>query len=317
MTAPRAKILITTSRLDFIEPVLRERFDIVRLWDDPDDQALADVRAIVCLGNESPDHLLDRLPLLGLIACFTTGYEAIDVPAMRRRGIDVSHAPGVTADPVAEFALALVLAAFRNVVAGDRMVRAGEWQSGGRALMGRSLKGVRLGIVGLGDIGSALAEKGEALGMAASWWGPRPKPGVRWPYVGSLVELAQASDVLAVCARADESSRGIISAPVIEALGPKGLLVNVARGQLVDEDALIAALRDGRLGGAALDVFATEPTPASRWENVPNLIATPHIAGAASDSAARMTALMLENLDRFFQGLPLATPVAGSGAMAD
>src|SRR5690606_12743223 len=135
----------------------------------------------------------------------------------------------------------------------------------------------RLGVVGLGAIGESVARRAEALRMDVSWWGPREKD-ARWPRANSLLELARNSDVLVVACRADEDNRGLISAEVIDALGPQGLLVNVARGQLVDEGALIAALRSGRLGQAALDVFAEEPTDAARWADVPNTVLTPHTA---------------------------------------
>lgn len=308
MDVMKSLILVSSPRLAFVEPALADRYNVVRLWENPADDVLADVRAVTCLGHESLDRLLDRLPSLGLIACFTTGYDGIDVKAAQARGIAITHAPGATAHSVAEFALALTLAASRKIVAGDRMVLSGQWKPDS-LLMGRSLLDMRLGIVGLGAVGTALATMSEALGMKVAWWGPRMKRDVRWTYTASLHKLAQDSDVLAICAPADNTNLGMISAEVIGALGPYGLLVNVGRGQLVDEIALIAALRSGRLGGAALDVFETEPTPSSRWVDVPNLITTPHIGGATTDTARRMVAMLMDNLDRFFAGRDLATPI--------
>ena len=145
--------------------------------------------------------------------------------------------------------------------------------------------------------------------MSVQWWAPRAKDAA-WPRADSLLDLARASDVLMVACRADESNRGLISAEIIEAVGPTGLLVNVARGQLVDEDAVIAALRDGRLGGAALDVFETEPTDAARWASVPNTVLTPHTAGATTEAVQGMLMLLLQNLSAHFAGEPLKTPVA-------
>lgn len=144
--------------------------------------------------------------------------------------------------------------------------------------------------------------------MEVAWWGPREKPGAPWPRAASLLDLARKSDVLAVCCRADETSRGLVSQDVLEALGPEGLLVNVSRGQVVDEDALVAALRAGRLGGAALDVFAEEPTAPGRWADVPNTILTPHTAGATTEAVQRMVALLVANLQAFFAGEPVKTP---------
>lgn len=303
----RPTVLVTAPQLHFVEPALSPSFEVVKAWENPPRERLAKVRAVVCLGHQ-PLVGLDGMPSLELIACFTTGYEGLDVPALRARGLAVSHAPGATAEPVGEFALALILAASRNIVPGHESVLSGRWGAGPVAL-GRSLAGQRLGVVGLGAIGLSLAGKATALGMSVAWWGPRAKPEANYRYVDSLEQLAAESDVLAVCARSDESNRHLISGSIMDALGPQGLLVNVARGQLVDENALRRALVEGRLGAAALDVFAEEPTPPACWRDVPNLIVTPHIAGATTDNAARMTAMMVDNLDRFFAGRELATPV--------
>ena len=146
--------------------------------------------------------------------------------------------------------------------------------------------------------------------MKVAWWGPNPKPDVGWPRAESLVQLARDSDVLVVACRADEANRGLISREVMEALGPDGLLVNVSRGQVVDEDAAIALLRSGRLGGAALDVFVEEPTPADRWADVPNTVLTPHTGGATNEAVQGMLALLMANLAAHFSGQPVKTPVA-------
>jgi len=214
----------------------------------------------------------------------------------------------MNADDVADHALGLMIGAWRNIVAGDRMVREGRWRQEDRMQVPRGLGGKALGIVGLGAIGLAVARRGEAFGMQIAWWGPNPKP-VAWLRAESLLALAQASDVLVVAALANASNRGMISAAVIEAVGPQGLIVNVGRGSLVDEDALIAALKDGRLGRAALDVFAEEPTPAARWKDVPNVVLTPHSAGGTTDSIPRMVGQALENMRLFFAGEAVMSPV--------
>jgi hydroxypyruvate reductase len=192
-------------------------------------------------------------------------------------------------------------------VAGDRRLRAGGWHAREKPLT-RSLGGRRIGIVGLGSIGEAVATRAEAMRMQVAWWGPNPKPDAAWPRAESLVALARDSDILVVAARAHAGNVGLISAEVIDALGPQGLLVNVARGQLVDEDAMIAALKDGRLGGAAIDVYETEPTPADRWADVPNTTLTPHTAGATYEAVQQMAAMMLANLAAFFAGKDLPNP---------
>jgi lactate dehydrogenase-like 2-hydroxyacid dehydrogenase len=254
--------------------------------------------------------LVESLPNLGLIACFTTGYDGVDVAWARARGLAVTHSPGVNHEDVADHALGLLLASWRRLLDGDRQLRAGGWKPNEKMIT-RSLAGRHVGIVGLGDIGTAVARRCEAFGLLPRWWGPREKPGAAWPRADSLEGLARACDILVVACRADAASRGLISARVIEAVGPEGLLINVSRGQVVDEEALIAALRDGRLGAAGLDVFATEPTPPTRWADAPNTVLTPHTAGATSAAVPRMIALTRENLRRFFAGEPVANPARG------
>jgi lactate dehydrogenase-like 2-hydroxyacid dehydrogenase len=254
-----------------------------------------------------PPALVDRMPKLGLIACFTVGYDGIDVPWAKARGIAVSHAHDVNDEDVADHAIGLIIGHRRAIVAGDRKLRAGGWDKRQKPFT-PSLGGARLGIVGLGSIGEAVAARAAAMRMTMAWWGPNPKPDAAWPRAESLVALARDSDILVVAARAHGGNVGLISAEVIEALGPDGLLVNVARGQLVDEDALIAALKDGRLGGAALDVYETEPTPAERWADVPNTVLTPHTAGATQEAVQKMAQMLLANLAAFFAGKELPNP---------
>lgn len=308
MPEEEPKVLISTPTLSFLERALRGKYDIVRLWELPTGAPVPGVRALTCLGNETLAPVLERVPDLELAACFTTGYDGIDLDQCRSRGIAVTHAPGATAHAVAEYAIALTLASFRNVVSGSQVLLNGGWRPG-RVFIGRSLKGARLGVVGLGDIGRTLAQLADALGMLVRWWGPRPKPDVKWERAATLTDLARGSDVLVVCAKADASNRHLISAEVLASMPETSVLVNVSRGQLIDEEALLECLRTGRIGGAALDVFETEPTPVDRWKDIPNVIVTPHIGGGTRQSVEVMTMMLLENLNRFFSGAPLATPV--------
>lgn len=273
------------------------------------DRDAAEVRAIVHAG-EIPltPEFLASLPQLGLIANVSVGYDGVDVPWCRARGIEVTHAKGLNAEDVADHAVGLLIDGWRNIAAGDRVVREGRWRDDDRMRPRPSLKGRQVGIVGLGAIGEAVAKRVEAFGMGVAWWGPNPKPAA-WPRAESLLQLAKDSDILVVCARAEAANRGLISAEVIDAVGPDGMIVNVARGQLIDEDALIAALRDGRLGRAGLDVFAEEPTPAGRWADVPNTVLTPHTAGGTTDSIPRMVAQALENIRLHLAGEPVMSPV--------
>ena len=288
---------------------LESEYTVYRFWEGPPAEAQGQIRALVVAGEFPLDKaLIESLPALSLIACFTSGYDGIDVDWCQARGLPVTHAPGVNHEDVADHALGLILAARRQIAAGDRALRAGDWTADSKIIT-PSLKGQRLGIVGLGSIGEAVARRGEAMRMPVRWWGPREKASP-WTRSDSLLQLARDSDILVVACKADESNRGLISGAVIEALGPQGLLVNVARGQLVDETALIAALKDGRLGQAALDVFEEEPTPAERWADVPNTVLTPHTGGATTEAVQGMLMLLIQNLRAAFAGESLVTPVA-------
>ena len=304
----RPALLIMQRHLAPLTAFLESAWDVYRFWEGPPVEAAHDIRALVVAGEFPLDKpLIESLPNLQLIACFTSGYDRIDVPWCRARGLAVTHAPGVNHEDVADHALGLILAARRQITAGDRALRAGEWTVDSK-LITPSLNGQRLGVVGLGNIGEAVARRGEALRMTVKWWGPRDKPAA-WPRAASLLELARDSDILVVACRADDSNIGLVSREVIEALGPAGLLVNVARGQLVDETALIAALKEGRLGQAALDVFEDEPIDVARWADVPNTVLTPHTGGATTEAVQGMLMLLLQNLQAAFAGEPLKTPV--------
>ena len=302
-------ILVVQPHLAPIAAMLEADFTVWRLWQGPPLEASHSIRAMVVAGEFPVDQaLVESLSGLGLIACFTAGYDGVDLAWARERGLKVTHSPGVNQDDVADLAIGLMLAAWRGLIEGDAIVREGRWRPTEKRIT-HSLGGRKLGIVGLGAVGEAIARRAEAFGLQVAWWGPNEKPDARWPRSKGLVALAEASDVLVVAARADEESTGLVDAAVIDALGPQGLLINVARGQLVDERALIAALESGRLGMAALDVFESEPTPAERWAAVPNLVLSPHTAGSTSAAVPKMLELTRENLRRFFAGEPLANPV--------
>jgi lactate dehydrogenase-like 2-hydroxyacid dehydrogenase len=302
-------VLISTVLLGPLQPTLEAAgFRVARAWDLTDADR-AEVRTIIHAGEVVlTQEFLRSLPKLGLIAAVSVGYDGVDVGWCRAHGIEVTHAKGLNAEDVADHALGLLIGSWRNIVAGDRLVREGRWRNEDRLAARPGLGGRKAGIVGLGAIGAAVARRCEALGMTAAWWGPNPKV-APWPRAESLLELARDSEVLVVCSRATAENRGLISREVIEAVGPHGLIVNVARGSLVDEDALIAALKDGRLGRAALDVFWEEPTPAGRWADVPNVVLTPHGAGGTADSIPRMVGQAIDNMRRFLAGQPVASPV--------
>lgn len=294
-----------------VVPLLARDYDVMMLWEEPDAAALARVDAVIWAGEFVLERaLVDAMPRLSLIACFTVGYDGVDLALTRERGIAVSHAGDANAQDVADHAIGLMIAQRRWIVGGDRHVRSGQWTMAAKTRT-RSMGGAKLGIVGMGSIGVAVAERAQAMRMQVRWWGPREKPALPWPRTASLEALARESDILLVAARADESNRGMISAAILEALGPEGLLVNVARGQLVDEAALIAALTSGRLGGAAIDVYDPEPTDPKRWADVPNVVLTPHTGGATHEAVAHMAQMLLANLTAHFADKPLISPVRG------
>lgn len=309
MTSPRPTILVMQPLLKGLVGPLEAGYRVLRYWEAPAPADLDEVRAMVVIGEAPLDKaLIERLPKLGLIASFNAGYDGLDLPWIRARGLLASHAWDVNQEDVADHAIGAIVAILRQLISGDQMVRSGRWSAEGKVLS-PSLVGKQVGIVGLGGIGHAVARRCEVMRMPVAWWGPREKPDAAWPRAASLEALARDSDILVVACRAEESNRGLISRQVIEALGPDGLLVNVSRGQVVDEDALIAALKDGRLGSAALDVFMTEPTPPERWADVPNTLLTPHTAGATTAAAAAMMMQLQANLAAFFAGEELKTPI--------
>jgi lactate dehydrogenase-like 2-hydroxyacid dehydrogenase len=311
MPDSKPSILIVQPHLGVLSQLLEPDFTVWRLWEAPPLEATQKIGALVVAGEFPLNQgLAEHLPNLGLIACFTAGYDGVDLVWAAARGLKVSHSPGANHEDVADQALGLTLAAWRGIVEGDAMVRGGRWVATEKRIT-LSLRGRRLGVVGLGAIGTAIARRADAFGLGVAWWGPRDKPDAEWPRAESLEALAADSDILIVAARASEDNRRMIGRSILDALGPHGLLVNIARGQLVDEAALIAALKSGRLGMAALDVFETEPTPAERWADVPNVVLSPHTAGATSAAIPKMVAMTRENLRRFFAGEPLANPLVG------
>jgi lactate dehydrogenase-like 2-hydroxyacid dehydrogenase len=302
-------ILISARIMASLEPaVARAGFVTGRAWD------LADadrprVRALLHAGEArlTPDFL-EGLPNLGLIAVMTAGYEGVDVPWCRAHGIEVTYAGGVNADDVADHAMGLLLAGGRDMHQHDRAIRDGRWRMADRLAPQPSLTGRKLGVVGLGHIGAAIARRAEPFKLRVAWWGPRAKA-APWPMAESLLALARDSDILAVACPGGPETKGLISAEVIDAVGPEGMIVNVSRGSVVDEAALISALKAGRLRRAALDVFETEPTPAERWAEVPGTLLTPHRAGGTTEGIPNMLAQALGNIRLFLAGQPVMSPV--------
>jgi glyoxylate reductase len=253
---------------------------------------------LLCLLTDRIDaELLARAPRLRALSSCSVGLDHVDLAAATARRIPVGHTPGVLTDTTAELAIALLLNAARRVAEADRFVRAGEWREWSPdLLLGRDLSGSTLGVIGLGAIGRAVATRARALGMRVLGWNrtPRPVDGIE---AVSLPELLAGSDFLSVHVALVPETRGLLDAAALARLRPGAVLVNVARGGIVDEAALAAALASGRLGGAALDVFASEPLPASSpLLAAPNLVLTPHIGSASVRTRVRMAELAVENV---------------------
>ena len=311
---PKPAVLIASRALTAFEARL-DGYALHKLGDWPSPAAYAAgpgrtvTAAVVDSTSPFPRELIDSLPRLKLIASAAVGYEGVDVAYAKSRGVMVCNARGSNTADTADFAVALLLGAVRGIASGEARARRGEWTTSNWGPPSRSMSGLRVGVVGLGAVGAAVAARLTAFGSAVSWWGPRPKPEQPWPRAASLLDLARTHEALVLTLRADDANRGLIGRGVIDALGPAGVLVNVARGSVVDEPALFDALRSGRLGAAALDVFASEPLAPALVADVPNLTVTPHIAAHTLGAVEAMAALLQENLRRFFAGEPVLTPV--------
>lgn len=302
-------VAISVRFLELLRPTLAQAgFETALAWD----LAEADRPRVRCLVHAGEFRLtpefLEGLPNLGLIAVMTAGYEGVDVGWCRARGIEVTYAGGVNAEDVADHAMGLMLAGWRDMHEHDRAMREGRWRLEDRLTPQPSLTGRSLGILGLGHIGRAIARRAEACKLQVSWWGPRHKA-TPWAMAESLEALAEVSDILMVACPGGPETQGLVSREVIEAVGPHGMIVNVARGSVIDEDALIEALKTGRLWRAALDVFQEEPTPAARWADVPGVLLTPHRAGGTTEGIPNMVGLAMENVRRFLAGQPVVSPV--------
>jgi lactate dehydrogenase-like 2-hydroxyacid dehydrogenase len=297
----------------FLEQELERRFVVHRLFDLTDResqlaQRSASIRAVVTGGHIGiSDELLARLPALGIVAINGVGFDKVNLEESRRRGIRVTTTPGVLTDDVADLALGLIISLLRGIPESDRFVRDGQWPKGDRPTA-RKVSGKRFGIVGLGNIGRAIAERLLAFGPV-SYFDLEPKQ-VPYTFVSTTIELARQSDVLILAATANASTRRLVGRKILDALGPSGYLVNVARGALVDEEVLIAALIERRIAGAALDVFADEPNVPQALRMATNVVLTPHIASATEETREAMARSVLANLDAFFAGQPLPGAIA-------
>jgi lactate dehydrogenase-like 2-hydroxyacid dehydrogenase len=267
------------------------------------------VRAVAGSGDSRVSaELMAQLPALELISIMGVGYDGVDVAAAKARGVMVTHTPNVLNDDVADLAISLMLCAARQLPAADRFVRSGQWLKGPMPLA-RKMSGARLGLVGMGRIGQAIAHRAQAFGMQIAYHTRTPKADVPYAHHADLLSLARDSDFLVLITPGGAGTRHLVNAQVLQALGPKGFLVNVARGSVVDEAALIEALEGGVIGGAALDVFEDEPRVPQRLMDLPQVVLVPHIGSATGQTRQAMADLAFGNLREHLAGRPVLTPV--------
>ena len=274
-----------------------------------DPGALVKVTALVGTGAAVVDKkLLSMLPNVKLIAICGVGYDGVDVVAAKEKGIVVTHTPGVLTDDVADLALGLVLSIGRRIPQADRFVRNGDWVND-TFPMTRKVSGARLGVVGMGRIGRAIAKRAAAFDMRIAYTGREAKADVPYTFYKTATALAAEVDYLVVAVPGGDGTKNLIGASVLQALGPKGYLINIARGSVVDQPVLVQALKGKAIAGAALDVFWDEPIVDPELRRLPNVVLTPHIASATDETRQAMAALTLDNLQAFYERRALPTPV--------
>lgn len=290
-------------------------FTLVRGWEAPDRDALIAevgprVRGLAAGGHVAIDGaLFDRLPKLEIVSSFGVGYDHIDAAEAGRRGIVVTNTPDVLTDEVADLAIALLLATLRHIPQVDRYVRAGKWLDKPYPLTA-TLRGRKVGILALGRIGRAIARRLEGFGVEISYHGRSRQADVPYGYYPTLVGLAEAVDTLISVAPGGAETANIVNAEVLAALGPNGVFVNVGRGSVVDEPALVAALRDGIIMSAGLDVFADEPRVPPELIAMDHVVLLPHVGSASVETRRAMGQLVVDNLVSWFSGKGPMTPVA-------
>jgi hydroxypyruvate reductase len=315
----RPALLQALPLLPSLERRLNERYTVHRLPAPGPERAAflaergAGFEALVTSAAYGADAgLIGALPKLRVISSFGVGLDKLDVGAASARGIPVGYTPDVLNDCVADLAFGLLLAVGRRIPEADRFVRTGRWsaQPPTPFPLGRQVSGARLGIVGLGRIGRTIARRAGGFDMEVRYHSRRPVEGVAWQHEPQLVELARWADFLVVITAGGAETRHLVDATVLDALGTKGYLVNVSRGSVIDEAALVRALQEKRIAGAALDVYEREPHVPYELFTLDNVVLAPHIASATVQTREAMAQRVVDNLDAFFAGKPLPSAAA-------
>ncbi|XP_057526047.1 glyoxylate/hydroxypyruvate/pyruvate reductase 2KGR-like [Amaranthus tricolor] len=307
-------VLLGVSMNEYLEQQLSKRYNLFRFWNFPDktqflSQNANSIRALIVNSFISADaSLIDALPNLEIVATFSVGLDRVDLGKCKEKGIKVTNTPDVLTDDVADLAIGLMLAVLRKIPQCDRYVRAGLWKKGDFRLTTR-FTGKKVGIIGLGRIGAAIAKRAEAFDCPIAYHSRTKRPDSNYTYYPSVHELASNCDILVVSCALTEETRHIVNREVIDALGPKGVLINIGRGPHVDEQELVKALIEGRLAGAGLDVFDNEPHVPKEMFKLDNVVILPHVASGTVETRTNMANLVLGNLEGHFNGKPLLTQV--------
>lgn len=313
MTKPDILLVGPYPERDRVE--LEKSYELHNLWEAKDKDAFLSeraniIRAIATRGDLGANRaLIEALPALEIISCFGVGVDKVDLDYARERGVCVTHTPGVLTNDVADMGMALMLALARRIPQGDVYVRSGAWLKGKLGTLTTSLAGKTLGILGLGRIGRAVAGRSEGFQMKIVYHDLIAHDDVDYPYHASATDLAAAADILMVCLSGSATTEKMVDRGVLEALGPRGMLVNISRGSTVDEPAFVSALQSGTIAGAALDVFADEPNVPEVLLSMDNVVLQPHHASGTHETRAAMGDLVLENLRCHFAGEAPPTPV--------
>lgn len=307
-------ILQTMAMPPRITERLGNRYEVLRFWEAENANELieergSEVRAVLTMGHGKVDAvMIDKLTNLEMISVMGVGYDGVDVRHALSKGAPTTNTPGVLSAEVANLAIGLVLSVTREIPKADAYVRDGRWLKADLPL-NRTIVGRPIGVVALGGIGLAVADRLTALGAHVTWTGPRPKPDATYPYEPDIARLAAQSDGLVLCCPGGPETRHLVNRKVLNELGPDGWIVNVARGSVIDEEALVESLMAKRIWGAGLDVFEAEPKVPSALFDLDNVVLQPHQASATVATRNAMADLAVENLDLHFAGKPLKTPV--------
>jgi lactate dehydrogenase-like 2-hydroxyacid dehydrogenase len=307
MTKPRILQIGSLTGHPPADSELAQRYEVLQYWKATDPEAFlrehADsIEVIVTSANMGcKSNVIAALPKLRAICSWGVGYDSIDVDFAKSRNVIISNTPDVLNDCVADLAWGLLIAAARNIGWGDRFVRENNWENKkGSLTLGTRVSGKKLGIVGLGRIGEAIAKRGQGFEMKVAYHNRRARTDVPYAYMESLVELAQWSDFLVIATVGGNSTRGLINEEVLRALGPKGIVINIARGSVIDEPAMVRLLSEGALGGAGLDVFEKEPKVPDSLKKMNQVVLMPHVASATHETRRAMTDCLQDNLAAFF-----------------